>query len=410
MRVNPLPRFSDSADTGVFLKIHSVMRINLPRRTAIALLAVGTLSTSALLQGCDNVPETIKIGVAQPLSGDQGALGQDLLNGVKLAVDELNKEGFKVKDKRVTLEIVAVDDRADVETGKVVAKQLVDAGVVAVIGHLNSGVSIAAAPIYAEKHIAELAISTHPKFTELGFDTTFRLVGNDVLQAKAIGSFSANQFKATKYAIVDDGTDYGKDLASGAAAQLKKSNKEIVLQKSFDDKTTQFDELAGQIKAANVEVIVCTLNDYQVQPLLEALKKVNYTDVQLLGGDTIKTTLVLKGAGIVKGLFASSPILQPSEFSAGAAFLEKYRAKYKLEPAYASHYTYDAMYVLASAIRRAESADPATIVSTLHKIGGYAPVTGSMKWDDKGEQLYGVIGVYNVRGDKWELQMRSDVW
>jgi branched-chain amino acid transport system substrate-binding protein len=386
------------------------MRNLLSRRTALSLLMISTLSTSALLTGCDNIPDTIRIGVAQPLTGDQAALGQDLLNGVKLAVDELNKEGFIVKGKPVLIEIVAVDDRADAETGKAVAKQLVDAGVVAVIGHLNSGVSIATAPIYAEKNIAQLAISTHPKFTELGFNTTFRLVANDTLQAKAIGSFSASHFKATRYALLDDGTQYGKDLAAGASAQLKKGNKEIVLQKSFDDKTTAFDEVAAQMKAANVEVIVCTLNDYQILPLLEALKKIEFTDVRLLGGDTIKTTLALKGAGTIKGMFATSPILEPTEFTAGGAFLEKYRAAFKLEPAYAGHYTYDAMHVVASAIRLAESADPKKIVASLREKGGYAPVTGSMKWDEKGEQRYGAIGVYNARGSKWELQVRSDIW
>ena len=117
-------------------------------------------------------------------------------NGVKLAVDELNKQGFKIKGKPVTLEVVAVDDRANADTGKQVAQQLVDAGVVAVIGHLNSGVSIAAAPLYAEKNIAQLAISTNPKYTELGHATTFRLVANDTLQAKAIGSFASGNMLA----------------------------------------------------------------------------------------------------------------------------------------------------------------------------------------------------------------------
>jgi len=291
-----------------------------------------------------------------------------------------------------------------------VAKQLVDAGVVAVIGHLNSGVSIAAAPIYAEKHIPQMAISTNPKFTALGLNTTFRLVANDTLQAKAIGSFSASQFKATKYAMLDDGTPYGKDLAAGAAVQLKNAKKDIVLQQSFDDKTTKFDELAAKLKAANVEVIVSTLNDFQIIALIEALKKINYTDIYLLGGDTIKTTLMLKGSGVLKGLYATSPILEAREFTAGAAFLDKYRAKYKIEPAYAGHYTYDAMHVLAGAMRRAESAKPEKIVETLRKIDGYAPATGSMKWDNLGEQRYGVIGVYSARGSTWESQVRSDSW
>ena len=153
------------------------------------------LACALLLQGCDSPPATMKIGVAQPLTGNLAPLGQDLLNGVTLAVEEINKEGFKVNGHAVTLEIVAVDDRANADTGKEVARQLVDAGVVAVIGDLNSGVSIAAAPIYAAKSIAQMAISTNPKFTALGLPTTFRLVANDTMQAKAIGSYSASQFK-----------------------------------------------------------------------------------------------------------------------------------------------------------------------------------------------------------------------
>ncbi|MBY0411526.1 MAG: branched-chain amino acid ABC transporter substrate-binding protein, partial [Burkholderiaceae bacterium] len=145
-------------------------------------LVISALAAAALVSGCSKVPDTLKIGVAQPLTGPLGALGQDLLNGVNLAVAELNTAGFTVDGKRVTLEVVAVDDKSDVATGKIVAQQLVDAGVVAVIGHLNSGVSIEAAPIYAAQNIAEIAISTNARFTQLGFDTTFRMVANDTLQ------------------------------------------------------------------------------------------------------------------------------------------------------------------------------------------------------------------------------------
>jgi branched-chain amino acid transport system substrate-binding protein len=383
----------------------------LPRRNAIGLLSLGLLSPTLLLQGCDNIPSTIKVGVAQPLTGPLAALGQDLLNGVTLAVEELNKEGFKVKGKPVTIEVVAVDDHGKPDTGKEVAKQLVEAGVVAVIGHLNSGVSIAAAPIYAEKHIAQFAISTNPKYTELGLDTTFRLVANDNLQAKAIGSFSVSQFKATKYAVLDDGTAYGKDLAAGAAVELKKAKKEIVLQQTFDDKTTRFEETAAKLKETHTEVIVSTLSDFQVLALIDALKKIDYTEVYLLGADTIKTPLTLKGTGMLKGLYATSPILEIRELGAtGTVFLAKYQAKFQTTPAYGGHYTYDAMHLLAAAIRRSQSVAPEKIIETLRKMDSYAPVTGSMTWDAKGEQKYGVIGVYSAHGNAWEQLGRSDTW
>lgn len=376
----------------------------------VALLSTVALAAAALLVGCSKVPDTIKIGVAQPLSGPLGALGQDLLNGVKLAVAELNKEGFSVDGKRVTLEVVSVDDKADAATGKQVAQQLVDAGVVAVIGHLNSGVSIETAPIYAAKNIAQIAISTNPKFTQLGLPTTFRMVGNDNLQARAIGSFAATQLGATHYAVLDDGTPYGKGLADGAASQLASEKKVVEIRKSFDDKTTAFDELAGELKAAKTEVIVSTLNDFQAIALLEALRKVGHTRVRLLGGDTVKTTDMVKAQGVIDGIYATSPVLEAKEFTTGKPFLERYQAAYNKAPAYGGHYSYDSTYVLSSAIQKAKSADPAEITKALRNINGYAPVIGTMSWDEKGEQRYGAVGVYELRSAGWELRMRSDRW
>lgn len=380
------------------------------RSLSLAASAVALATATLVLSGCDNPPDTVRIGVAQPLTGNLAALGQDLHNGVKLAVAELNKEGYKIKGKPVTLEIVAMDDRSDPATGKEVAQKMLDAGVVAVIGNLNSGVSIAAAPIYASKDIAQLAISTNPKFTQLGLATAYRLVANDTLQAKAIGSFAASQLKAAKYAVVDDGTPYGKGLAEGAAEQLKIAEKEITLRQSFDDKTTAFDGLAEKLKQGGVEVVVTTLSDFQVLALLEALKKIDYTQLSILGGDLIKTADMIKGAGIVKGLYATSPVLDAKEFVNGKQFLAKYQEAFKLEPAYGGHYTYDATYILAAAMQRANSASPKKITEILHTFDGYAPVTASMKWDSVGEQRYGVVGVYALRKGGWELQLRSDRW
>ncbi len=382
----------------------------LNRRQFTAGVALAPLAAGGLLAGCSGMPDTVRIGVAQPLSGPLAALGQDLLNGVMLAVKELNANNFSVDGKRVALEVVTVDDKADAEVGKQVAQQLVDGGICAVIGHLNSGVSIAAAPIYAGKGIAQIAISTNPKYTDLGFPTTLRMVANDKLQGAALASFGAEQLGGKRYAALDDGTPYGKDLSEGAAQRLEAAKKSVVLRQSFDDKTVAFDELAAKLKAENVDVAISTLNDFQALALLAALKKINYTSLRLLGGDTVKTTDMQKGAGIIDGIYATSPVLEAKEFVSGAAFLEKYQAAFKMAPAYGGHYTYDSMYVLSQALQLAKSAKPADITAALHKINGYAPVTGTMKWDEKGEQRYAAVGVYELRRGNWELRMRSDRW
>lgn len=362
------------------------------------------------ITGCSKVPDTIKIGVAQPLSGPLAGLGQDLLNGVKLAVDEINRSGLNVDGKRVTLEVVAQDDRADAASGKAAAQQLLESGVVAVIGHLNSGVSLETAPIYAAKEVPQLIISTNPRITQLGLATTFRIVANDNLQARAIGAFAAAQLNADAYAVVDDGSPYGKGLAEGAAAQLLAAKKHIAVRQSFDDKTVAFAELAARLKEAQVRVIVCMLNDFQALALLQELQKLGHSRVALLGGDLVKTADMAKGMGVIDGIYATSPVLDVAEFTTGRQFLEKYIAAFQKPPAYGGHYTYDAVYVVSEAIKKAGSAAPADITRALRGINGYAPVTGTMAWDDRGELRYGAVGVYELRKGQWELRMRSDRW
>ena len=380
--------------------------INRRRAISAAMIALASIT----LAGCDRTPDTIKIGVAQPLTGGLAALGKDLTNGVQLAVNELNKEGFKVNGKLVTLELVIMDDKANPEEGVKVAKQLVDAGVIAVVGHLNSGVSIPAAPVYAAKGIAQLAISSNPKFTQLGHVTALRLVANDELQARAVGSFAGSQISGTKFAVIDDGTPYGKGLADAAAEKIK-AKKTIALRQSFDDKTKDFTALAAKLKADGIEVVVSTLNDFQVVALIDDLVKIDYNkQITILGTDTLKTTDMIKETGKVGAFFATSIVLEASEFAGGRKFLDAYQAAFKVAPAYGGHYTYDATYILASAIKRANSADPAKVTEVLRKIDGFAPVTGSMKWDEKGEQRYGVVSVYKVNGGRWESIIRSDNW
>jgi ABC-type branched-subunit amino acid transport system substrate-binding protein len=281
------------------------------------------------------MPDTVRIGVAQPLSGPIAALGQDLLNGVMLAVKELNAANFSVDGKRVVLEVMTVDDRSDPEVGKQVAQQLVDGGICAVIGHLNSGVSIPAAPIYAAHGIAQIAISTNPKYTELGFPTTLRMVANDNLQAAAVASFSADQLGGKRYATLDDGTPYGKDLAEGTNKRLEAAKKSVVLRQSFDDKTVAFTDLAAKLKAENVDVIISALNDFQVLALLEALKKINYTSLcACWASDTVEDHRSCKRAPA--SLTASTPhrpFLRPrNSLSLAPQFLGEIRCRFQASP------------------------------------------------------------------------------
>ncbi|WP_374432131.1 branched-chain amino acid ABC transporter substrate-binding protein [Ideonella dechloratans] len=377
--------------------------------TGSALLGLVT-GLGTLLSACQPVPDTIKIGVAQPLTGPLGTLGQDMVDGARMAVEDLNKEGFKVDGKVVKFEIISGDDKSDPETGKKVAQQLIDQGAVAVIGHLNSGVSMAAAPVYAAKMIPQLAISTKPEYTQMGLPTTFRLVASDALQSKAMGAFAAQLPGGThRYAVVDDATPYGKGLAQSAKAQLTARQREVVLEMSLDAKTTDFAKLIEGLKAQKADVLVTTLADFQVLALADQLAAAG-VKLSIVGGDTIKTPAMAKANPAAGKIYATSPIIGVDEFLGGKAFLTRYRAQYKHDPVYGGHYAYDAVYVLAAAIRQAKSVDGEKLVAALKTVDPLAPVTSSMRFADNGEQRYGVVSVYEINNGDWFLLTRSDNW
>ena len=385
------------------LSIRSVLR-------AFLSAAASTLLLGALA-GCDHAPSVIKIGVAQPLSGSIGAQGQDMLNGAQLAVDEINAGGgVRIGSARARLEIVSADDKADAEAGKVAAQRLVEADVLVALANLNSGVSIAAAPIYAQANIPQLAISTKPSYTQLQLATTLRLVANDDLQSRAIGSFAAQLPGAERFAVIDDATPYGKGLADAVAADVARAGKKVPLRLSLDNSRIDFTPQMAELRDTSSDVIVAILSDFQVEALVQQLAKAGLQRMRIVGGDTLKTDKLLHSAGVVQAIFATSPILEAREFPNGPAFLEKFRKRFNGEPVYGAHYAYDAVHLVADAITRNGSVDRAHLLQRLKTFDGAAPVTGSMRFRDDGEQRYGAIAVYELRAGKWLPLMRSDRW
>jgi branched-chain amino acid transport system substrate-binding protein len=379
-------------------------------RAVCAVMVLAAVATIALA-GCQRTPDTLKVGVGQPLSGNLKALGQDMLNGAQMAADEINAAGgVRLGSQRVRVEIVAQDDKADAKAGEAAATALVDAGVLVALAHLNSGVSIAAAPIYAKAGVPQFAISTKPAYTQLNLPTTLRLVANDKLQSRAMGEYAAQLTGAERFAVIDDNTPYGKGLADDAAASITARGKKVASRHSLDDKTVEFTALVAEMAGAKVDVIVTTLSDFQVEALIKQLVKAGLTQMRILGGDTIKTDRLLKAGGQVGAIYATSPIIEAREFSNGAKFLADFRERFKGEPVYGAHYAYDTVHLVADALMRNGSLDKAQLLQRLKTFDGSAPVTGSLRFRPDGEQVYGAIAVYELRGGQWTPLMRSDRW
>lgn len=371
----------------------------------------GCLFVSTLLAGCQpSIPGTVNIGVAQPLTGPLAALGTDMKNGAQLAVDELHAQRYKIGGKIVKFELVVMDDRSDPEEGKRIAEKLIEADVRAVIGNLNSGVSIAAAPIYAARNIPQLAISTNPRFTQLGLPTTFRLVANDNQQSVAMGSYAVKQLGGRSISVVDDGTTYGKGLADLAIAEVNRSGGTVQIRESLDSTTTDFSVFVRIARAQRSDVVIATLADFQVLALADQLVKEGLTDITIIGGDTIKTNKLIAQKVSLRGIYATTPVIDASGFPGGKQFINQFQAKFKSDPIYGAHYAYDAMHALAHAMRRGDTATPKAIVAELKRKDLVGPATGGLNFADDGEQRYPFVAIYRADPGRWEQMVRADRW
>src|SRR4051812_26907880 len=199
---------------------------------------------------------TVTIAHAGPLTGSIAHLGKDDENGVALAVEQANQQKITLDGKPVTFKMQSEDDQADPKVGTTVAQKLVDAKVAAVVGHLNSGVSIPASEIYNKAGIPMISGSaTNPTLTERGLKTVFRTVGRDDQQGPAIAAYIAHELKAKKVALIDDKTAYGEGLANEVEKTLKADKVNVVSRERTTDKETDFKAILTKIKGKNPDVV-----------------------------------------------------------------------------------------------------------------------------------------------------------
>jgi len=272
---------------------------SLPR--SISALALALSLAGALVACGPRIPDTLKIGVAEPLSGPSAARGQDVVNGAKLAA-------------------------ADINEAKKVAEALIQQGVIAVIGHLSSDITEAVIPIYAKANIPQMFTSTAVELTALGQGNAFRLIGNDALQARAIASYTGDTLRAKKVAILYEKTAFGTPLAEGITAGLVERGKKVELSESVDTKTVNFAAYIAKLKAARPDVFVVVIRDNQLLPLFDQMFAAGLGDITVVASHVAKTEKMLAAPANVKTLYVTSSSADVSEFRGGRQFLEKFRA------------------------------------------------------------------------------------
>ena len=340
---------------------------------------------------------TVTIAHAGPLTGSIAHLGKDDENGVALAVAQANAQKLTIGGKPVTFRMQSEDDQADPKVGTTVAQKLVDAKVAAVIGHLNSGVTIPASEIYAKAGIPMISGSaTNPAVTERGIKTVFRTVARDDQQGPAIAAFIAGELKAKKVAILDDKTAYGEGLANEVAAKLKASKVNVVGRERTTDKETDFKAVLTKIKSRNPDVIFHGGMDATGGPMLKQARELGIKAVFTFGDGACTDQMATLAGQAAEGMVCSQAGL-PRE-AASAEFVKDFQAKYGEIKQYAPYF-YDATRAVIEAMKKADSTDPAKFAPEIFNVS-FSGATGPVEFDAKGDRKGAEVTIFRMKGGK----------
>ncbi|HZS69609.1 MAG TPA: branched-chain amino acid ABC transporter substrate-binding protein [Burkholderiales bacterium] len=362
-------------------------------------LALGACGKEAPKTGAQGGAE-VKIGHVGPLTGGIAHLGKDNENGARLAVEEANKAGVKIGGKDVKFTLLAEDDQADPKVGTTVAQKLVDAKAVGVVGHLNSGTSIPASPIYNQAGIPVISGSaTNPKLTEQGFKNQFRVVGRDDQQGPAIASYLASEKKPKLVAVIDDATAYGEGIANEVEKTLRGANIKVLPREKGTDKTTDWKAILTKLRGQNPDAVFYGGMDATGGPLLKQGRELGMKAVFSFGDGACTDKMKELAGEAAEGLLCSQAGIPPQ--AASKAFLDAYKKRFNMDPILYAPFTYDAANLLIEAMKKAGSSDPKVYLPELQKIN-FTGATGNIQFDDKGDRKDAEMTIFTMKGGKIE--------
>jgi branched-chain amino acid transport system substrate-binding protein len=322
----------------------------------------------------------ILIGVPGPITGDMAWFGEQMQEGLGMAVAELNATGG-VLGQRVQL--LFVDDYCDAEQAVAAAHKLVEARVDVVIGNICSGAAIPASRIYEDAGILSINPSaTNPKLTDQGLRTVFRIVGRDTVQGTMAADYLAERWGDQDIAIVHDGQAYGAGLAEAAKRRLNELGVSESMFEMIEPGKADYGDLIDRLQVSGIDALF--LGGYAAESalIIRQARSAGY-DLQLVGSDNLNSDYFRRVAGEAsEGVrFPSYPDLR-SEPTA-AALVAKFRAQ-GYEPEGITLQNYVALRVWAEAVEAAGTLELDAVIKAL-RTNQFDTLFGTIGFDAKGD-------------------------
>jgi branched-chain amino acid transport system substrate-binding protein len=365
-------------------------------------------STDAI--GCAVIPagQTIKIGMGAPMTGDNAAFGVDISQGAKLAMSDAGQfQGF-------SFELDAEDDGGTPEGGASVANKFVaDPTVVAIEGHIFSGATQAAMPIYEAAGLPMMSPSaTNPPLTQSGSTVFNRAVFTDGKQGKYAATYLHDTLAVTKLAIMHDGTTYGKGIADVVNTEFAAAGGEVVAFQAINPGESDYSAVLADIASKSPQAIFYGGYTAEAVVLVNQMKQAGlegvifFSDEGIYGQDFLDRT-----AANGEGVYATSSPLPP-ESPAKTAFDAAYLAAYGQPAGKLSTYTWNAYDAGAVLIKAIESVavlgsdgnlyiPRAALIAAVRGTKDYQGLSGVISCDPTGECSASNPVLNQDKGGKW---------
>ena len=349
-------------------------------KTARILLAFAVIATACHpdreAQTTDTTSD-IPVGVYAALTGDQAAFGNATVQGAKLAAEEINAAGG-VLGRKIHLVIEDDQGRPD-QAASVVTKLITSDSVIAVIGENSSTQSLAGAPICQMSKVPMISpSSTNPAVTEKG-DYIFRVCFTDPYQGKALAAFAKNSLKLDTAAIlVDKKTDYSVGLSQFFRKEYEALGGTIVAEQSYSGGDTDFRPQLTAIRSTKPQMVFIPGFYTEVGQIAIQARDLGIR-VPLVGGDGWDSpTLTEIGGTSLDGSYFSNHYFFGDPQPRVQEFVRKIRERHGKNPDANASLGYDALHILARAIREAGSLDRPAIRDRIAATRDYPGVSGTI--------------------------------
>ena len=367
----------------------------------VALVLVLSFTTVAMAE------DTVKIGVFEPSSGDNGAGGRQEVLGIEYA-NKL-KPTVEIGGKTYNVELVVVDNQSASDKAVTAAQSLVSDGVSIVLGSYGSGVSMAGGDVFAAAGIPAIGIScTNPNVTLL-CDYYWRICFLDPFQGSVMANFAAEKGCKKAYVLTMLGEDYGNGLGYYFTDAFQKLGGEVVSE-TFPEGTSDFSAYLNNAVKAGCDVVFAPSATTYASLIIDQAAAQNIS-FPLMAGDTWENSVILDAAkGKNIDVYVSTFFAEDESNAAAVEFVSGFKAwlnenSDKLTNnggndivAAVSVLGYDAYNVALAALEAAGSVDPADVATALPSVT-YNGITGSIAFDENGDAKKDMAYIKKADGD-----------